>query len=339
MNVRKRDLAARVLEHAQVLGLFPAARTVLVAVSGGADSIVLLDCLMRIRAALRISLAVAHVDHGLRASSAEDARFVEDHARRLSLPVVTRTANVRAEAQARGWTLEQAAREVRYRLLREMALETSAAVVATGHTATDQAETVLMRLVRGTGLLGLAAILPGRSDGFVRPLLCATRAEVRRYARSRRLPFREDPTNRDRRFLRNRIRLSLLPALRRLNPRIEFALSELAADAHDLHGFLERRLSELSMTQEADGVRIPREVWRAMDADLRPYAVLHAFHEVSGAPLGLARAHVDAVVRLADERTAGPRGEVHLPRGVVVSRDPDGLFWKVVPSKRPGSRS
>lgn len=325
MTSRRKDLPARVLEYGRSLDLFPREGTLLVAVSGGADSMVLLDCLVRVRAALGIGLVVGHVDHRLRASSGADAEFVEVHAGTLGLPAVVRRADVGAVARERGRTIEEAARDVRYALLAEMAREVEAGAVATAHTATDQAETVLMRLIRGTGPAGLAGVEPDRGDGFIRPLLCATRDEVRRFARARRLSFCEDPTNRDPRFLRNRVRTRILPALRRLNPRIDFALSDLADDARDLNDWIGREIAGTVLREGPEERRIPASAWFGAAPALRPYLVLHAFHDLTGAPLGLSRPHVQAVLRVASSPPPSPPAALHLPRGVTVRWDRRGL--------------
>ncbi len=325
MTSRRKHLPARVLEYGRSLDLFPKEGTLLVAVSGGADSMVLLDCLVRIRAALGVGLVVGHVDHRLRASSGADATFVEAHAGTLGLQAVVRRADVRVAARQSGRTIEEAAREVRYALLAEMAREVGAGAVATAHTATDQAETVLMRLIRGTGPAGLAGVEPDRGDGFIRPLLCATRDEVRQFARGRGLSFREDPTNRDLRFLRNRVRTQILPALRRLNPRIEFALSDLADDARDLNDWIGRVIAGAVLREGPAERRIPATAWVGADRVLRPYLVLHAFHDLTGAPLGLSRPHVRAVLRVASSPPPSPPAVLHLPRGVTVRWDRRGL--------------
>lgn len=325
MTSRRKDLPARVIEYGRSLDLFPKEGTLLVAVSGGADSMVLLDCLVRVRAALGIGLVVGHVDHRLRASSGADAEFVEAHASTLGLRAVVRRADVRAAAQERGRTIEEAARDLRYALLAEMAREVEAGAVATAHTATDQAETVLMRLIRGTGPAGLAGVAPARGDGFIRPLLCATRDEVRRFARDRRLPFREDPTNRDPRFLRNRVRARILPALRRLNPRIEFALSDLADDTRDLNDWIGRVIARTVLRDGPEERRIPASAWFGTARALRPYVVLRAFHDLTGAPLGLSRSHVRAVLGVASSPPASPPAVLHLPRDVTVRWDRRGL--------------
>jgi tRNA(Ile)-lysidine synthase len=324
MSTRRKDLPSRVLETCRGRGLLRDGDHVLVAVSGGADSLVLLDCLCRIRGALDLRLAVGHVDHGLRPGSAADAEAVLAHAAALGLPAFATRVDVAAAVREGGRTVEEAGRELRTAALAAMARRRRLRVVATGHTATDQAETVLMRLVRGTGPLGLAGIDPARRDGFVRPLLCATRDEVRRYARAARLPVREDETNRDERHLRNRVRLKLLPLLRRMNPRIEAALAALADDAAGLDTFVSGLAGD-RVEAVRGGSLVPAVAIVSCPPVLLPYVVRHAFSVAVGPEPALSRTHIDALARLA---TTG-RGEVLLPRGVVGTVDADGLRLRV----------
>lgn len=324
MRSRKRDLSARVLEYGSTERLWPSEGPLLVAVSGGADSMVLLHCLVQIRPALGLELVVGHVDHALRPSSRDDAAFVAHRAGSLGLRVVMERADVRKVALERGQTIEEAAREVRYRLLAQMARRLGSSRVATAHTATDQAETVLMRLIRGTGPTGLSGVEPLRDDGFIRPLLCATRDEVRRYALDRAILFREDPTNRDVRWLRNRVRAEVLPVLRRMNPRMDFVLADLADDARDLRDWIYSLCDGWILRDTPNECRIPTARWFSLHEAVRPYAILHAFHDLTGAPLGLARSHVRAVLRVASSVKSGV-AVLHLPRGVVVRWDQEGL--------------
>jgi tRNA(Ile)-lysidine synthetase-like protein len=229
-----------------------------VAVSGGPDSVALLDLLVRLNTAAArrqaagpsstsLELHVAHLDHRLRGSeSAEDARFVEALTKRYGLKASIGSADIRAEAAAARLGIEEVAREHRYNFLLAVARKIDADLILTGHTMDDQAETFLMRLARGSGLAGLAAMRPvtpalefpyatGTSDGeglprLARPLLCLTRAEVEQYCRENGLEFRIDATNLDPGYARNRIRRQVLPALGMLNPRIVEAIAR-AADA------------------------------------------------------------------------------------------------------------
>jgi len=223
-----RDLAERVLRTIRKQEFLRAGDRVAVAVSGGADSVALLLLLDELRAELGIVLSVAHVNHKLRAAESDgDAQFVVELAARLGLDLHTVAAPIPfgeagdgAEVRA---GVESAARELRYRFFRDLARTGRVSKVATAHTLEDQAETVLLRMFRGTGIRGLAGIHPrlrlgdgenqGVTEEVIRPLLGFRRAELREYLRGRGQEWREDSSNSDQTFLRNRVRHRLLAVI------------------------------------------------------------------------------------------------------------------------------
>jgi tRNA(Ile)-lysidine synthase len=202
---------------------------VLVAVSGGPDSTALLHALVRLAPRLGIDLEAATVNHGLRPEAAAEVALVAERCRALGVACEVLTVDVRA-ARGPHVSWQDAARRVRLRALEEAAARRGCGRIALGHTADDQAETVLFRIVRGTGVAGLQA-MPYHRGPFVRPMLDVRRREVLRYLAKRRLPFIEDPSNGDRRFTRARIRHEWIPFLEKENPRLVEALLALAADA------------------------------------------------------------------------------------------------------------
>ena len=209
---------------------------VVVAVSGGPDSMALLHVLWEVRERLGLTLEVAAVDHGLRADARREVALVRERAAALGLPFSVVEVDVAAERRARrGASLQDAARDARLRALAALARAHGANRVALGHQADDQAETILYRIVRGTGVAGLAGI-PYRREVFIRPLLDVTRAQIRRYLRLRSIPSIEDPSNADTRYARARIRHHILPALAGENPRVSEALRSLAASARGEDG-------------------------------------------------------------------------------------------------------
>ncbi len=219
------------------LGLPVAGEDVIVAVSGGADSVGLvlgLDELVR-GGRVAVRLTVAHLDHGLREESAEDARWVEGLAGELGVEVEVGRVNVRERVAEAGGNLEQAARGARYEFLREVAERRGARLVLTGHTMDDQAETVLLRLLRGSGAEGLGGMEAVRALGvgsevrLARPLLrWARRAETEEYCRVRGVEVRRDAMNEDESFARVRVRRRLLPLMLTFNPRAVEALARAA---------------------------------------------------------------------------------------------------------------
>lgn len=212
--------------------------TVLTAVSGGADSIALLDVLRSLGSPWSLSLHAIHVHHGLRPEADADAEFVRALCARMGVPLSVERVSVRGEPPWEG--LEAEARRARYGAFREVARRVGAQRIATAHTADDQAETVLMRLLEGAGPRGLAGIAPTRGL-LIRPLLGARRADVEAHLRARGLGWVEDPSNRDTRFLRNRIRHEVLPFLAQaVEPSIVDRLARSAALVRAMVDDLER---------------------------------------------------------------------------------------------------
>ncbi len=258
--------------------------TVLVAVSGGADSVALLHLLGALAPAWRLVLRVLHVDHQLRPDSARDADFVRALGARLGVPVEVATVAV----DPRG-SVEAAARQARYAALEACADRLGAQRIALGHTADDQAETVLMRLLEGVGVRGLAGIPPVRGR-LIRPLLDCRRADLVTELRRAGLPWVEDPTNRDPKFLRNRVRHELLPLLAEsYNPEIATALVRVAALARDAVGALDRaataELERLAAWEEG-AVTLPLGPLRALPPQVAAEALRQAAARLgSGAPL------------------------------------------------------
>ena len=211
--------------------MFPTSARLGVAVSGGADSTFLLHALHELAPRWNLRLSVVHIDHGIRgAASSEDAAHVRQLAAAFNLPFHLHTADVPAIPD----NLEQAARHTRHEFFAHLIKAGTHDRIATGHTRADQAETVLYRILRGSGLQGLAGILPVTTEGLVRPLLEFDRAEIEAWLRERNISWREDATNQDPAYTRNRLRHEILPLLRdAFNPNIDAALSTLATLAQD----------------------------------------------------------------------------------------------------------
>ncbi len=221
----------------------------LVAVSGGLDSVGLLRGLAALKAGGAGSLAVAHFNHRLRPEAADDARFVADLAKRLGLCYELGEGSVAEAAALEGDGIEAAARGQRLAFLQATAERLGARYVAVAHTADDQAETVLHRIIRGTGIAGLAGMCRARPLGpavtLIRPLLTFRRSEIRDYLGEIGQPFREDASNRALAFTRNRIRLDLLPRLAEYNSDVTAALVRLAETARDAQQVIESHVEEI----------------------------------------------------------------------------------------------
>ena len=208
------DLIGKVRATVQKYRMLLEGDTVIVWVSGGVDSVVLLHVLMLLRDEYDLSLVVAHLDHGIRGEeSRREGDFVRDLAQGRSLRFEAAVADVPVLAKKQRITLQEAAREARYRYYEEIRKKYNAQRVATGQTADDQAETILIRVIRGTGLRGLKGIPPVRGGVYIRPLIETSRQEVERFASSEGLSFVTDSSNIKDIYLRNKVRHDLIPHL------------------------------------------------------------------------------------------------------------------------------
>lgn len=274
-------------------------QTVLVSVSGGPDSTCLLHALNLLRRLLKVKLAVFHFDHGLRPDSKDDAAYVRRQAARLKVPVYVRQAVAKPP---RGASVEHWAREARLAAVSSVIRESGAERVAVGHTVDDQAETMLIAVLRGDGLDGLAGIRPVLGP-FVQPLLDTTRDEVEAFCRSMRLRPRQDPTNRDTRLLRNAIRLRAIPAVERATRRsvrapLARSASLLRTDADELHRRAVEAANEL-LDDEPDGLVIPAAALASLPRAIGSRVVRLALYRLGALP---EMDHVLAVLDLAAGR-------------------------------------
>ena len=219
--------------------------TVLVALSGGGDSVALLHILVRIRDDLGITVEAAHLNHSMRGDESDrDESFCRDICNEMKIPLTVERLKT-GEIFTNKGSVETAARDVRMAFFKRIAEERNATRIATGHTLDDLAETVLQRIIRGTGPSGLSGILPVREGLWVRPMLCISRKEARDYLRDKGIQFCEDSTNKDTGFFRNRIRHELLPFLKKhFSPNITGVLGRLAEISRIQEEYLDKRTSE-----------------------------------------------------------------------------------------------
>src|SRR5690348_15758820 len=283
--------------------MFDAGQKVAVAVSGGADSVCLLHVLRELAPLWDLHLRVLHLNHRLRgAESDEDAEFVRRLAAEFGLPFTAHQVDLSAAPE----NLEQGAREARLSFFRDAISSGEAARVATGHTRSDQAETVLFRFLRGAGTAGLSAIRPVTADGIVRPLLEIDRADVLQFLRDRNIPWREDSTNRSLTFARNRIRHELLPQLvRDWNPGFERNLAQTADWALAEESYWEAeigRLAESYLVPGLNSVLLDTKRLNLLPLAVARRLVRRAIETVRGNLVGIGFDHVNGILQMAVDR-------------------------------------
>ena len=311
------------LEHAGHVG---GDNLLVVAVSGGPDSMALLHALLRLRERAGPRLHVAHLDHNFREEAHEDAQFTATAACRLGLPVtIEKAAPVSYQREMGISSFEEAAREVRYIFLARVARDLGAAAIALGHTADDLAETVLMHILRGSGIHGLRGMeqlstwrsrTGGHEAVLFRPILGVTKGETESYCNKLGIAFREDPGNRLLRFTRNRVRHHLLPALEEYNPRIRQALIRLAQSASLEVGYLEEEVTRLwnaSARQEGDSISLDAHQLALIHPFMQRMVLRRAYRQLTGDTRRLGEVHLRA---MADFIGSPPGKALGLPRGL-----------------------
>jgi len=325
----ERRLIKLVTHILKELGLAMSKQPLIIAVSGGPDSMALLLLLSELRKPLGLNLHVAHLDHGLRGrESQEDAQFVEEMAASMSIPVTLGQEDVESYRTAHSLSLEEAAREVRYSFLSKVAAAQQADTVVLGHTADDQAETILMHLLRGSGLTGLTGMSSlahwpsshnEQSLSLVRPLLAIKRWETVSYCLWKKITPKEDSTNLYHKFTRNRLRLDLIPRLESYNPRFQESLLRLSRSAsQDQAYILEEAIQARNKlaSDSGDGITIERKQFIALAETLKRHLLRLVYEEIKGSSHGLEHRHLEAMVRLAMTSTGK---DIDLPNGLVYS--------------------
>ncbi|MHB1293430.1 MAG: tRNA lysidine(34) synthetase TilS [Anaerolineae bacterium] len=316
---------------------------IVVGVSGGVDSLCLLHLLRELAGEYRVRLHVAHLDHGLRGeTSAEDAAFVADLCRAWGVPCTLERADVPALAAARGLAIEEAARQARYGFLASLARRLGARTVAVAHHADDQVETVLMHLLRGSGLAGLRGMRPlswvdelrlGDDEPppalaaarirLIRPLLRVRRADLESYAREHDLQPRFDLSNLDKTYFRNRLRHELIPYLETYNPNVREVVARtaeiLAADYEYLRGQLEQVWPKVVRRESAEALALERAALLALPLALQRSVLREAVHRLRHSLRNINLVHIDDALQVVHRGQVG--SSATLPGGLLLTVD------------------
>ena len=303
--------------------LIPPGSRVLCALSGGADSMYLLCRLLEGAQAGGYGVCCAHYNHHLRDTAGRDEAFVRAWCGEHGVPLVTGGGDVGAEVRRQRLGVEECARKMRYAFLRETARTMDCGLIATGHHAGDNAETVLMNLVRGSGLKGLCGI-PERQGDLLRPMLAVSRREIEGYLKARKIPHVEDETNGDERYTRNKVRGRVLPLLEEINPQAEAHLSGAARRLREDEELLSRMAGELAAQALREEGRASIPAAALKDAP-RPLAARACMQLAESLEMGVRAAHLEQILALC--AAEDPSARISVPGGTV-GREYDRLVFR-----------
>jgi tRNA(Ile)-lysidine synthase len=304
--------------------------SIIVAVSGGADSVCLLKILYALRKHLNISLTVAHFNHGLRPREDEkETEFVAKLAKKLNLALINDISkNI---TKVHGSSIEEKAREMRYQFFQKAINENHAQKLALGHTLNDQAETVLMHFLRGTGITGLSGIPPIRQNCFIRPLIDITRDEIHSYLKENDESFIMDSSNLETRYLRNKIRLELLPLLLDYQPKLVEHLGELAflcrQETRFLDGEATKLLDMITVDSSKNSLELLLTNFTTLSSSLQYRIIRQAIKKIKGNLRKIERGHIKTIIDCANKDK--PQIKVNLPENIIVKKIYDRLRFSL----------
>ncbi len=317
----------RIYSYIEKMGLLQPQETVIIAVSGGADSMLALNAVYRLREKYHLKLAAVHINHNLRPSASAEAEMVAEACRELSVPCMVYSEDVGKYAKEHHLSLEAAGHEVRYKIFAAETAKISADKLVLGHHLNDQAETVLMHLLKGCGISGLAA-LPAKQGKIIRPLLALTKEEILQICAREKIAYCTDESNFAPVCLRNKLRLELLPELRaEYNPKLDQALSNLAQLAAEDEEFFAQICAakyEECVKEEEKGTVLDLNFWHTYPISLKRRLLQILWQRISGEQK-LDFAQIEQIIKLAGEEKGNKT--MHLPNNWQLSKQYDRLIW------------
>ncbi|WP_175498255.1 tRNA lysidine(34) synthetase TilS [Desulfuromusa kysingii] len=318
-----------------ILDSFPVgAKQLLVAVSGGVDSVTLLYALTRLSATLNVSLHAAHLDHQIRQESAADAVFVRDLCAQWNVPCDVESCAVADLAQQRKLSVEMAGRQARREFLQRLAVEVDADAISLAHHQDDQVETFMLRLLRGSGQSGLASMRVCQAIWW-RPLLGCSREQILAYAQQHGLPWVEDQSNKNPKYLRNQLRHELIPQMLKINPSFKTQIAGLTQRIQVEEDYWQeqvvRQVNELALPC-ADGLRLGRDALLALHPALRVRTLREALQQVRGDLQRIEAIHLQAIEALLSGIKS--QAQLNLP-GCWVARRYDALWFRATAPELP----
>jgi tRNA(Ile)-lysidine synthase len=346
--MKKMDLISKAKKTIDRYQMISHKDRILVAVSGGPDSVALLLVLLELKNEFNLSLFIAHINHKLRGKeSDQDQEFVRKLASDLKLEFYTRSFQVKKEAEKMKLSVEECAREIRYDYLNKLADKLKTQKIALGHNFDDQAETVLLRLIRGSGSLGLSGIPPIKNR-IIRPLIEIKREEIETFLEKKKIPFRVDSSNLRPDYLRNKVRLKLLPILKKeYNPKIEEILNRTAfilrAEERYINQQALKAYSKVMIREQNDKIILDSKRFSSYDDSLKRFMIRNCVKKLKGDLMELTFDKVESLLNLIQQGKSGKRvdllddiyGDITKDHISIYRREPKEFNYRIsLPGKR-----
>lgn len=276
---------------------------IVIGVSGGPDSIALLDVLIKLQSKIDFHITVAHVNHMIRQDAINDQRYVEQYCRNKNIPCFVKQEKVEKLAKQKKIGTEEAGRNLRYNFFNEVLEKTNSNKIATAHTKNDNAETVLMNILRGTGTSGLKGIKAKRNNKYIRPLIECERKEIEEYCSENNLEPRIDKTNMENIYTRNKVRNLLIPYIQKeFNPNIIETIDRLSKIANDENEYLElqtiKEYEKIKQEESKDQIILDLKEFNNLDLVIKNRIVLYTINRLFGSSSGIEKIHLQDIVKL-----------------------------------------
>ncbi len=312
----------KVIQYIEEQSIIEAGDHVLIGVSGGADSLALLYFLDKFADRFKITIGVAHLHHGLRGPAADaDENFVKNFCQQRNIPFFTRRRNIQEISRTEKISVEEAGRKERYDFFGVIAMDYGYNRIAMGHHINDQAETMLMRLIRGTGVKGVSGIKASRDNLYIRPFLCLEKKEILEYCEIHQLAFRIDATNFQRDYTRNKIRLDIMPLVLEINPRAEVHFNEFTKIAYEYETFFEKYVDQIEdqiLSGKAPQVIVDRDLWLKEEPVVQKEILRRSIFRFKGSLKEIEYNHITAFYGLLkSDKTIW---EIHFPHNIQIVR-------------------
>jgi tRNA(Ile)-lysidine synthase len=304
MAERPIEIREKILNTIKKYNLISPNDTVLVAVSGGPDSMCLIDNLLALKDILKIKeIAVVHLNHMIRQEAKSETEYVQEYCKKNEIRCFVKYLDVVKIAEEEKIGTEEAGRKERYKFFDQVAQEINANKIAIAHNLNDNAETVLMHLLRGSGITGLCGIKPDREGKYIRPIIKCERAEIEQYCKDQKLDEKYDKTNLDNKYTRNRIRNELIPYIKKeFNPNIVEALDRLSDLITDEEQYMEKvtleKYNEIVLEEENDKITIDLKKFNLLDSIIKARIIMYTIKKLFKTTKGIEKKHIEDIIKL-----------------------------------------